>query len=158
MYNLQKRGGAVRAFTVIVVIGILLIISVIDFEIQIIPNRLNILLLVSGIWSSFVFQEVTFLSRFLGMFSVSIPMLVLASLCSGGLGGGDIKLMAASGMLLGMKWNIFAACIGLFLGGVYGAFLLITKRAGRKDCFALGPFLCMGIAVMFLGQIFIDIL
>lgn len=144
-----------RIITMVVIVGILLVISIIDFKIKIIPNQLNVLLLMSGIWSSFVFQEVTFPSRFLGMFSVSIPMLVLAILCSGGLGGGDIKLMAASGMLLGIKWNIFAACVGLFLGGLYGFFLLITKHAGRKDYFALGPFLCIGIATVFLKYIFI---
>ena len=40
-----------------------------------------------------------------GVFSVSIPMFILAILCSGGLGGGDVKLMAASGALLGIKWK-----------------------------------------------------
>ena len=146
-----------RVITMIVIVSILLVISIIDFKIKIIPNQLNVLLLMSGIWSSFVFQEVTFLNRFLGVFSVSIPMLILAVLCSGGLGGGDIKLMAASGMLLGIKWNIFAACVGLFLGGLYGFFLLFTKRAERRDCFALGPFLCMGIVAVFFKYIFINI-
>ena len=145
-----------RVITMLVILGILLGISIIDFKIKIIPNQLNVLLLMSGIWSSFVFQEVTFSSRFLGMFSVSIPMLVLAALCSGGLGGGDIKLMAASGMLLGVRGNMFAACTGLLLGGVYGFFLLITKHAERKDCFALGPFLCIGIAVVFFKYIFME--
>ena len=134
----------------IVIVSILLVISIIDFKIKIIPNQLNVLLFISGIWSGFVFQEVTFLSRFLGVFSVSI-------LCSGGLGGGDVKLMAASGVLLGIKWNIFAACAGLLLGGLYGFFLLITKRAKRKDCFALGPFLCIGIAVVFFRYIFMKV-
>ena len=129
-----------RVITMIVIVSILLVISIIDFKIKIIPNQLNVLLFISGIWSGFVFQEVTFLSRFLGVFSVSIPMFILAILCSGGLGGGDVKLMAASGVLLGIKWNIFAACAGLLLGGLYGFFLLITKRAKRKDCFALGTF------------------
>lgn len=141
----------------IVIVSILLVISIIDFKIKIIPNQLNVLLFISGIWSGFVFQEVTFLSRFLGVFSVSIPMFILAILCSGGLGGGDVKLMAASGVLLGIKWNIFAACAGLLLGGLYGFFLLITKRAKRKDCFALGAFLCIGIAVVFFRYIFMKV-
>ena len=151
----NKGGECMRVITMIVIVGILLAISIIDFKIKIIPNQLNVLLLMSGIWSSFVFQEITLLNRFLGIFSVSIPMLILVVLCSGGLGGGDIKLMAASGMLLGTKWNIFAACAGLFLGGLYGFFLLITKRAERKECFALGPFLCIGIAAVFFKYIFI---
>ena len=57
--------------------------------------------------------------------------------------------MAASGALLGVTGNVFAACFGLLLGGVYGLFLLITKRVKYKECFALGPFLCMGIAIAF---------
>ena len=142
-----------RVITMIVIVSILLVISIIDFKIKIIPNQLNVLLFISGIWSGFVFQEVTFLSRFLGVFSVSIPMFILAILCSGGLGGGDVKLIAASGVLLG----IFAACAGLLLGGLYGFFLLITKRAKRKDCFALGPFLCIGIAVVFFRYIFMKV-
>ena len=140
-----------RVITMIVIVSILLVISIIDFKIKIIPNQLNVLLFISGIWSGFVFQEVTFLSRFLGVFSVSIPMFILAILCSGGLGGGDVKLMAA------IKWNLFAACAGLLLGGLYGFFLLITKRAKRKDCFALGPFLCIGIAVVFFRYIFMKV-
>ena len=48
----------------IVIVSILLVISIIDFKIKIIPNQLNVLLFISGIWSGFVFQEVTFLSRF----------------------------------------------------------------------------------------------
>ena len=73
-----------RVITMIVIVSILLVISIIDFKIKIIPNQLNVLLFISGIWSGFVFQEVTFLSRFLGVFSVSIPMFILAILCSGG--------------------------------------------------------------------------
>lgn len=52
----------------IVIVSILLVISIIDFKIKIIPNQLNVLLFISGIWSGFVFQEVTFLSRFLECF------------------------------------------------------------------------------------------
>ena len=87
----------------IVIVSILLVISIIDFKIKIIPNQLNVLLFISGIWSGFVFQEVTFLSRFLGVFSVSIPMFILAILCSGGLGGGDVKLWRLGGDVAEMK-------------------------------------------------------
>ena len=144
-----------RLVTVIVIFGILLLISIVDFKIHMIPDQLNMLLFLAGIWSSFVFQKITITGRVFGIFVVSIPFFIIAVLSSGGLGGGDIKLMAASGVLLGIKWNIFAACAGLLLGGLYGFFLLITKRAKRKDCFALGPFLCIGIAVVFFRYIFL---
>ena len=49
-----------RVITMIVIVSILLVISIIDFKIKIIPNQLNVLLFISGSWSGFVFQEVTF--------------------------------------------------------------------------------------------------
>ena len=57
-----------RVITMIVIVSILLVISIIDFKIKIIPNQLNVLLFISGIWSGFVLQEVKFLSRVLGVF------------------------------------------------------------------------------------------
>ena len=76
----------------------------------------------------------------MGVFSVSIPMFILAILCSGGLGGGDVKLMAASGVLLGIKWNIFAACAGLLLGGLYGLFSTDYKACEAKGLLCAGTF------------------
>ena len=131
-----------RLVTVLVIFGILLLISIVDFKIHMIPDQLNMLLFLAGIWSSFVFQKITITGRVFGIFVVSIPFFIIAVLSSGGLGGGDIKLMAASG-------NVFAACFGLLLGGFCGVFLLLTKRIGYKECFALGPFLCLGIAIVF---------
>ena len=43
-----------RVITMIVIVSILLVISIIDFKIKIIPNQLNVLLFISGIWSGFV--------------------------------------------------------------------------------------------------------
>ena len=106
---------------------------------------------------NFIFQKITITGRVFGIFVVSIPFFIIAVLSSGGLGGGDIKLMAASGVLLGVTGNVFAACFGLLLGGFCGVFLLLTKRIGYKECFALGPFLCIGIAVVFFRYIFMKV-
>ena len=38
-----------------------------------------------------------------------------------------------------------SAGAGIILGGVYAGYMLVTGRMGRKDSFALGPFLAMGI-------------
>lgn len=139
-----------KVITMTIILSILLIISIIDLKTQTIPDQLNALLFVLGIWSSFALQGITLMERFLGIFVVSIPLIVVAFLFSGGIGGGDIKLMASSGVFLGVSGNIAAAFIGLFLSGIYGIVLLLTRRASRKDYFSLGPFLCLGIAAIFL--------
>ncbi|MBD5546578.1 MAG: prepilin peptidase [Lachnospiraceae bacterium] len=60
-----------------------------------------------------------------------------------GIGGGDIKLMAAAGLLLGWE-NIMLA---LFIGSVSGAVIHILRmRFQRKDrVLAFGPYLAFGI-------------
>lgn len=66
----------------------------------------------------------------------------------GGFGGGDIKLMAVSGFLNGVKIITYAGMLGIILSGIYVSMMLAAGKMGRKDSFALGPFLVMGIIGM----------
>jgi prepilin peptidase CpaA len=50
----------------------------------------------------------------------------------GGMGAGDVKLMAAIGSLLGPKDVLYAAIYTAIAGGVYAFLLLIIKRTNRK--------------------------
>ena len=85
------------------------------------------------------------MQRAAGMFVVSVPLLILACMVPGSIGGGDIKLMVAGGFLLGMSgvWNAFVT--GIMCAGSYIVILLLMKKAGRKSEIALGPFLSIGI-------------
>ena len=74
-------------------------------------------------------------------------MLVLALIVPGAFGGGDIKLMAASGLFLGMDAIVCAMFFSLLSGGGYAAFMLATKQLKKSDQFAFGPFLAFGLAV-----------
>lgn len=72
--------------------------------------------------------------------------LVLALIRSG-LGLGDVKLCALIGLWLGWYGALTLAvslCLGTVLGGLAALTLLITRRAGRKDPMAYGPYLIAG--------------
>ena len=86
--------------------------------------------------------------RWLGAVVIAVPMLVLTVLLKGGFGGGDIKLMAVSGFLNGVKIITYAGMLGIILSGIYVSMMLAAGKMGRKDSFALGPFLVMGIVGM----------
>lgn len=84
----------------------------------------------------------------LGVFG-ALPYLVIALFFGGmaGMGGGDIKLAAATGMVLGLSASLTASMLGL------GCFVLYTTlySAGRrlhgnteKIGFPVGPFLALG--------------
>jgi leader peptidase (prepilin peptidase)/N-methyltransferase len=91
-------------------------------------------------------QGPTLAERAIGVVCISVPLILIVLLVPGGFGGGDIKMMAASGLLLGWKGNVAAFFVGLILGGAYAVWLLAAKKKGRKEHFAFGPFLSIGIA------------
>ena len=93
-------------------------------------------------------MEMSVQERCLGAVVIAVPMLVLTVLLKGGFGGGDIKLMAVSGFLNGVKVITYAGMLGIILSGIYVSMMLAAGKMGRKDSFALGPFLVMGIIGM----------
>ena len=97
---------------------------------------------------------VSLTERMLGALCVSVPMFGIAVLAPGSFGGGDVKLMCAAGALLGWRHILWSAAAGIFAAGVYVLYLLIIKNTGRKAEFPLGPFLCFGIAVNILTEIY----
>jgi len=50
----------------------------------------------------------------------------------GGMGAGDVKLMAAIGSLLGPRDVLYAAAYTAIAGGVYALILIVAKKENRK--------------------------
>lgn len=140
-------GLSVEALTVFLVYCVLATIAVIDMDTQYIPPELNVILAVLGLLSIITLPGPTLVERGIGVVCVSLPLLLITLIVPGAFGGGDIKMMAAIGILLGWKGTVMAFLIGLLLGGAYGAYVLVTKKMGRKEHFAFGPFLAIGIAI-----------
>ena len=59
------------------------------------------------------------------------------------MGDGDIKLMAATGLLLGWKLNFLALGLGCITGSVIHLLLMRIKKGERQ--FAFGPYLSLGV-------------
>ena len=119
-------------------IALLCSASAIDFAKRIIPN-----------WISIAIATVSILDftpvKVLGIL-VALPFLAAAIFC-GGMGGGDIKLMAACGLVLGLPKGLLAATAGLSLLLLYVAvYRIICKVQGREaqNAFPLAPFLSAG--------------
>lgn len=70
-------------------------------------------------------------------------LLVLALLWRGGMGGGDIKLGALMGLVLG-PWVLLAIFVGAAAGALASVGLIATGRRSRKDPIPFGPFLAAG--------------
>ena len=142
-----------KAAIVFVSAVILTVIAFIDADTMEIPDGLVIALAIVAAGAAFAFSEVSLLCRTIGLFAVSIPMLLINLIVKTSFGGGDIKLVAVCGFLLGWKQLLVGTFIALLLGGGYGMYLLKSKKKGRKDHFAFGPCLSIGmILALFCGE------
>jgi leader peptidase (prepilin peptidase)/N-methyltransferase len=82
-------------------------------------------------------------------------MFLMSLLIKGAFGGGDIKLMAASGLYLGWRLTLAGAFLGLFISGFYAIYLLLLRKAGSKSKIKLVPFLSIGLSA---ASLFGDVL
>lgn len=122
----------------------LLVIGIHDGLTHEIPNVFLLPVLASGLIN---FQPVPALE---GFFAVSLLFLLFSRLTRGGIGGGDVKLMAAAGFVLGPFGVLGGALIGELL------FLLACPLLRRDHCekkaYAMAPWLGTGC---FLAYLFI---
>ena len=132
----------------VVYLMILCRIAYADWKYQIIEPWTHIGILTLACMEMLFRVGVSVQERCLGAVVIAVPMLVLTVLLKGGFGGGNIKLMAVSGFLNGVKIITYAGMLGIILSGIYVSMMLAAGKMGRKDSFALGPFLVMGIIGM----------
>lgn len=77
-----------------------------------------------------------------------------------GFGMGDVLLMAAGGLMLGLKATISAGFIGVVLGAIYGVVKKCTSDPEAEDSnvFAFGPFLIIGLLIgCYFNGTFVDL-
>ena len=125
-------------FQAVFFIALLCAASVTDLTKRIIPNWLC--LGIAGV-SIIGFTPV----KLLGIL-IALPFL-LAAVFFGGMGGGDIKLMAACGLVLGLPKGLLTAMTGLSLLLIYVGIYRIVCRVQRREAkkaFPLAPFLSAG--------------
>ena len=132
----------------VVYLMILCRIAYADWKYQIIEPWTHIGILTLACMEMLFRVGVSVQERCLGAVVIAVPMLVLTVMLKGGFGGGNIKLMAVSGFLNGVKVITYAGMLGIILSGIYVSMMLAAGKMGRKDSFALGPFLVMGIIGM----------
>ena len=136
----------------------LLTISVIDFQLQIIPNRIVYPAIFASVplltLAALVEHDLSRLGRALiGAVLAWLALLVIHLISPGGMGFGDVRLSFLLGLFLG--WLSFSHVIsGLFLGFVLGAVvgvvLVVLGIRSRTDHVPFGPFLATGAGLVVL--------
>ena len=131
----------------------LLALSIIDWRTQEIPFGINVFIFVLGLIRLITDRE-NWLEHVIGFFAVSgfLTLLIIVTrllIKKDAMGWGDVKLMAATGLLLGWKLIIIA----FFLGCILGSVIHLTRmkvQKGVDHVLSFGPYLSMGIFITML--------
>lgn len=153
-----RFGLTVWTFVVIAAVYSLIILSVIDLELMIIPDRFSLGLMVLGLafaWCNPNFEGLwwqkelySLLGAAVGLFGVlAIAIIGTWIFKKDAMGGGDVKLMGGVGALIGWKGVLTTIVMASFAGLVYAVFLMIFKGKKGGDAIPFGPFLSLGALV-----------
>jgi len=161
-------------FTGIAMLAIVAFIAIffIDLEHQIIPDRFNVMILLLGVVAliaNLVFKDNVLLNDgipweqrvggliFGGLFLLIFRYGSILILKREALGFGDVKLVAACGLLLGI-YNLFLAILVSSVIASIVLLIVIKKKKDKKNTeYPFAPFLIFGMTfAMFFGTYIID--
>lgn len=140
--------------TVFGIFSCLFAIFVTDLKYQIIPDELQIAFLLCSIFYLIITGRINSIQD-IGYYGISgaivlFPIWFIHALTKGkGMGFGDVKLSYTIGILLGIAKGLISLYIGFVAGGIVSVFLIVLRRKKLKSKIAFGPFLILGITIMF---------
>lgn len=127
----------------------LLLFTITDIEQEVIFDAMQLPFVILGLFFTLM-TEMPITNHLTAALGGGFIFLIIAILTRGGIGGGDIKLIAALGIWFGTEKLLTIACIGFLMGGLFAFGLLISKRKKRTDYFAYGPFFTLTALFYFL--------
>ena len=128
----------------------------IDYKLQIIPNRLNLTMFEIGLFLTFIYgiNNINIaVNMLLGMVAgggIFLIITLLGGLIAGkeAMGFGDVKLMGALGLYFGLSGIIVIALIAFLLGAIISVVLLATKIKKTDEYIPFGPFIVVAALIV----------
>ena len=134
----------------------LVIITVVDIKHQIIPDIITLPGLALGLAAGS--YSIGYANSFMGFLLGCGLFYLLAILSNGGIGGGDIKYIAAAGAFVGWQKVLLIIFIGAVLGTFVGLFQIGFQKKTRKNIIPFGPLLSVATLItLFYGNLLIKL-
>ena len=139
----------------LILIPMLISVVVIDYKLQIIPNRLNLTMFEIGLIFAFLygFSNVAIsINMLLGMLAgggIFLLITLLGGLVYGkeAMGLGDVKLMGALGLYFGLTNIIIVSLLSFLIGAVLSILLITLKIKKMDEYIPFGPFIVIGAVI-----------
>jgi leader peptidase (prepilin peptidase)/N-methyltransferase len=157
-----KFGLTLEALIYYLFCAALLIVTFIDIDHRIIPNVITLPGIPICFAASFALPTITYKEALLGILIGGGSLFLVAWIYSlitkkEGMGGGDIKLLAMMGAIVGWQGVLFTIFVASLVGTLAGLAAMLQSRKGMKLAVPFGPFLSIGsITYAFFGTPLID--
>lgn len=130
--------------------SILVMVIFIDIDHKLIFDRFSVFVILLAVVYHIYVSEISLYNIGLG-FLIGGGILFVISLL-GAMGGGDIKIMASFGLLLGFPKVVLALYLSFIIGGIISLIYIIickirSQKINREIPF--GPYLCIGTWITF---------
>ena len=128
---------------------------VIDYRLQIIPNRLNLTMAEIGLVIAFIFgtsNVAITIDMLLGMLAgggIFLIITLVGGLIYGkeAMGLGDVKLMGALGLYFGLANIVVIAIMSFLIGAILGIILIVSKIKKTDEYIPFGPFIVIAVFI-----------
>jgi len=161
-----KFGLSIEAFLYAALFWVLVVLTQIDLEHRLLPNRIVYPAFVVG-WIGLVVAALVddspdrLVDAALGAAIFGGFFFVVAFIYPAGMGGGDVKLGFVLGTFLGYLDGVGVVLVGMFLsfliGSLVGVGVMLGTNRGRKAMVPFGPFLALGtVLAVFIGRSIAD--
>lgn len=152
LWIVHQFGLGMPAVAYAVLFSALVVVTFIDVDHQIIPDRITLPGIPLGILCSATVLPAGVVNSVLGVLLGGGLLWFMAWISpyvfgKEGMGGGDIKLLAMVGAFLGWEPVLLTVLVGAFAGSVTGLSLIALKRLRRDQYLPFGPFLALGAVV-----------
>ncbi len=135
-------------------VSMLVIITVSDLSSFLILNKVLLFFFVPLLFFRITFAQFDpWWLTIAGMLTGFGLLFLIAVISRGGMGGGDVKLYAVIGIVLGFKGVFMSLFLASMIGAIAGGVGLLTKRLNRKSALPFGPSIAAAsIIVYFYGD------
>jgi leader peptidase (prepilin peptidase)/N-methyltransferase len=143
---------SLSGFIKLLVFLVLLSLFTIDVIKKELPDKLNLVLIILILMGIFFkidgFNNITYFESLLGLI-IGGGFFFLIYFFTGAMGGGDVKLVAVLGVLLGPIHIMLLTFLSFVSGAIISIGLITMKIKGKKDEIPFGPFIILSFFVTY---------
>ncbi len=145
---------SIETFLLMLFFSIVVILTFIDIDVQLLPNNLLIISIFPIIAFILINQTNSYLNHISGAVLLALLFLLIGYIGKlvykvDSMGMGDVKYAAVIGLLLGWKIGILALVIAFFSAAAIIVIIAMYKKLSRKQKMPFGPFLSIGCFIAF---------